>query len=180
MKPRIVYIHGNDTEYWSFGYARWLKKELEKKSFPTFFETFPDSILARAKYWLPFLKNYIKAGEKDVIVGWSSGAEAAMRYAEESKILGSVLVSPCYTDLNDEGEKQSGYYDKPWNWEAIKKNQKNIAIFYGNNDPYIPQSEFKFIADKLDAEVFKIKGSGHFTKYNKFSKLLAYIVKNYK
>jgi len=179
MKPRIIFIHGNGSTHWNFGFAGWLKTELEKLGFETFFETFPDSVIARSEYWLPFLKNHIKAGENDVLVGWSSGAVAAMRYAEQNKIKGSVLISPCYTDLNDDMEKQSGYYDKPWNWDAIKNNQEKIALFYGDNDPYIPQTEFKYITDKLNPEVFEVHDAGHFIKYKEFPLLLEYIRNNY-
>ena len=63
---------------------------------------------------------------------------------------GFVLISPCYTDLGDALEKQSGYFDKPWNWESIKSNQQKIALFYGDDDPYIPQDQFEFIASKFN------------------------------
>ena len=116
MKPRFVFVHGNQTTHWASAWAPWLKAELESLGFECVFETMPDSIIARSKYWLPFLKEHIKVGENDVIVGWSSGAVAAMRYAEAYKIHGSILVSPCYTDLGDAMEKQSGYYDAPWHW----------------------------------------------------------------
>lgn len=178
-KPRIIFVHGNQETHWSFAWAKWLKEELEKNDFPTFFETFPDSIIARAKYWLPFLKNHIKAGEEDVIIGWSSGAVAAMRYAEENKIKGSVLIGPCYTDLDNDLEKQSGYYEKPWNWEKIKNNQEKIALVYGDDDPFIPKEQFEFIASKLNPEVMKIHLGGHFSDQNTFPELLDYILKNY-
>jgi len=178
-KPRIVFIHGNDTLHWSFAWPKILKKELEKSGFPTFFETFPDSILARSKYWLSYLSDYVKAGEKDVIVGWSSGAVAALRYAESNKILGSVLVSCNYTDLGDSMEKQSGYYATPWNWEKIKSNQQKIALFYGDNDPFIPQSEFEFIANRISADTHIIPGGKHFIEYEQFPELLDYIRKSY-
>jgi len=129
---------------------------------------------------VPFLKDNIKVGENDVLVGWSSGAVAAMRYAEENTILGSVLIGPSYTDLGDEFERQSGYFDTPWNWESIKKNQKDIALFYGDDDPYIPQEQFEFIKDKLKPEAFKIGGGKHFIEYEKFPLLLRYIRNTYK
>jgi len=179
MKPRIIYIHGNDTSHWSFGWAGWLKGELEKSGFPTFFETFPYSVLARSKYWLPFIKEYIKAGKNDVIVGWSSGAVAAMRYAQNNEILGSVLIGPSYSDFGDELEKQSGYYDIPWDWEVIKNNQKNIALFYGDDDPFISQREFEFIGEKLNPQVYKIAGAKHFIEYKKFPELSEYLNKIY-
>ncbi len=105
MKPRIVYIHGNQTVHWSSSWSAWLQRELENAGYETFFETMPDSIMARSEYWLPFIKDHIKVGENDVIIGWSTGAVAAMRFAESNKLRGSVLISPCYTDLGDELEK---------------------------------------------------------------------------
>jgi predicted alpha/beta hydrolase family esterase len=177
MKPRIIFLHGNGATHWSFAWAAWLKKELENRGYETFFETFPDSVIARGKYWLPFLKDHIKAGENDILVGWSSGAVAAMRYAEENKILGSVLVGPCYTDLGDEIEKQSGYFDTPWDWQSIKNNQKHITLVYSDNDPFIPQEEFETIAHNLKPEVIKIPGAKHFIEQNTFPEVLDYIVK---
>lgn len=179
MKPRFVYIHGNGATHWSFAWAAWLKEQLEARGYETFFETMPDSVIARSDHWLPFLKDHVKVGENDIIVGWSSGAVAAMRYAEENKILGSILISPCYTDLNDELEKQSGYYDKPWQWDKIKSNQNKIALFWGDDDPYIPQSEFDFIAEQLTPERFKIAGGKHFIEHDTFPQLIEYVEKSY-
>jgi predicted alpha/beta hydrolase family esterase len=179
MKPRFVFVHGNQTTHWSFAWAAWLKTELEKLGFETFFETMPDSIIARAEYWLPFLKDHVSVGENDVIVGWSSGAVAAMRYAEENKIAGSVLISPCYTDLGDDLEKQSGYYDTPWQWEKIQSNQDKIALIWGDDDPYIPQNEFEFIAKQLDSTQINIAGGGHFIEQTDFPELLSYIKQTY-
>lgn len=179
MKPRFIFIHGNQTEHWSFAWTPWLKQELENLGLETVFETFPDPFKARSVYWLPNLKDVLEAGEHDVLIGWSSGAVAAMRYAEANKIKGSILIGPCYTDLGDALEKESGYYDTPWNWAAIKNNQEKIALFYGDDDPYIPQNEFEFIAEKLNPEVFKIAGGEHFIKRQEFPELVEYIKKSY-
>lgn len=179
MKPRFVYIHGNQTTHWSSAWAPWLKAELEGLGFGTFFETLPDSIIARSEYWLPFLGEHVQAGKNDVIIGWSSGAVAAMRYAESNKILGSVLVSPCYTDLGDDMERQSGYYDRPWQWDKIKSNQDKIALIWGSDDPYIPQSEFEFIAKQLNSAQIRIAGGKHFIDQDKFPELLQYIKQTY-
>ena len=179
MNPRIVYLHGNQSSHWSFGWSSWLKKELEKLGFRTFFETFPDSVIARSKYWLPFLKNYVKAGENDVIVGWSSGAVAAMRYAETNKLRGSVLISPYYDDLGDPLEKQSGYFNKTWKWKNIINNQSKIALIFGDDDPYIPQEQFSFIASKLSPTIIKVHKGKHFIECKTFPPLLDYLKVNY-
>ncbi len=177
MKPRVIFIHGNQTLHWAISWAPWLKRELEKVGYPTFFETFPDSIIARAKYWLPFLQDHIKVGENDILVGWSSGAVAAMRYAEANKILGSVLVAPSASDLGDDLEKQSDYFNEPWDWPAIKSNQKYIALVHSDKDPYIPQEQFELIAKELQPDVIKLPGQRHFIEQQTFPEVLDYLLK---
>jgi uncharacterized protein len=179
MKTRFVFVHGNMTSHWSSAWAVWLKAQLEQLGFATFFETMPDSIIARGEYWLPFLADHVKVGANDVIIGWSSGATAAMRYAENHKILGSVLVSPSYTDLDDELEKQSGYFDTPWQWDKIRANQGKIALIWGDDDPYIPQTEFEHIAQQLKPTKLRIAGGQHFVERETFPELLEYIKKTY-
>ena len=49
-KPRFIYIHGNGTIRWAHGWAVWLQAGLAGAGYDTFFETMPDSIIARAEY----------------------------------------------------------------------------------------------------------------------------------
>lgn len=159
---RIVYLHGNQATHWSFAWASSVQGELEALGFQTFFETFPDSIIARQQYWLPFLEDHVKAGSNDILLGWSSGAVAAMRYAEAHQILGSVLVSPSCTDMGDELERASGYFDRPWQWQAIRENQRAIHLITAADDPFIPQQEFETIANALKPEHLHLHNGGHF------------------
>ncbi|HEX8227041.1 MAG TPA: alpha/beta hydrolase [Candidatus Saccharimonadales bacterium] len=179
MKPRFIFIHGNGGATWQTPWTVWLKQKLDAKGHDTVFETMPDPELARSSFWLPHLQDVIKAGPQDVLIGWSSGAVAAMRYAETHKLLGSILISPSYTDLGEESEKISGYYDDPWQWGAIKSNQKKIALVFGDNDPYIPQSEFAYIAVHLGPEKLKLPGAAHFESRQDMPELLRYIESTY-
>jgi predicted alpha/beta hydrolase family esterase len=179
MKPRFVFVHGNQTSDWRTPWTVWLQQKLASRGYDTHFENMPDPQVARRDIWIPYLRDEVKVGPADVIIGWSSGAVAAMRYAEAHKILGSILISPCYTDLGDALEKQSGYYDDPWNWQAIKSNQKKIALVFGDDDPYIPQSEFAYIAVHLGPEKLKIPGAGHFEARQDMPELLRYIERTY-
>ncbi|MBA2727795.1 MAG: alpha/beta hydrolase [Parachlamydiaceae bacterium] len=157
-----ILIHGNGgckpTDNW-FPY---LKRELEKVGIKTEAPQFPDADLARASYWIPFLKDVLKADDKTIIVGHSSGAIAAMRFAEKNQILGSVLVGAYHTDLGIENEKLSGYFDTLWDWNAIKKNQKWIVQFAGVNDPWIPIDEARYIHAKLNTDYHESMDQGHF------------------
>jgi len=102
------------------------------------------------------------ADENTILIGYSSGAIAAMRYAEKNKIFGSVLVGTYYTDLGMEDEKESGYFDQPWNWQAIKENQQWIIIFASTDDPYINIEEPQYVHKQLNSEYHESTNEGHF------------------
>jgi len=67
-----------------------------------------------------------------------------------------VLIAAAYTDLDDETEKISGYFDTPWNWQKIQKNQHWILQFASVDDPYIPIQEARFIHQKLNTDYYEI------------------------
>jgi len=173
---KIIFIHGNGSMRWSFSWASWLKREVDKLGIEGVFETFPDSILARKEYWIPFLKEYLNANEETLLVGWSTGAVAAMRFAEKNKILGSILVAPCYTDLGLENEKISGWYEEPWKWDQIRMNQKFIGLIYSKNDELIPLEEFVHIKENLNPnQVKEFEDKNHFIKENKIPEIIDFI-----
>ncbi len=165
-KIKIILIHGNSGGTAGDNWFPYLKKELETLGLKVIAKTFPDNNLAREKYWLPFLKDELGADENTIIIGHSSGAVAAMRFAEKNKILGSVLVSANYTDLGDEKEKISGYFDRPWHWKAIKNNQKWIVQYASIDDPYIPVDQPRHIHTQLKSQYFEYNDQKHF--YPKF------------
>lgn len=122
----------------------------------------PDPCTARESIWIPFMHNEMKCDENTIIIGHSSGAEAAMRYAETYKVKGIILVSACHTDLGDENEKASGYYNRPWEWEKIKENTGFIVQFGSTDDPFIPWSEQDHVANMLNTDLKKFTDRGHF------------------
>jgi pimeloyl-ACP methyl ester carboxylesterase len=171
--PRVILIHGNGGctagDFW----LPWVERELSRDGLTVINRTFPDNVKARASYWLPFLDE-LGADEHTILVGHSSGALAAMRYAETHRLLGSVLVGVCHTDLGDTFERASGFYDVPWKWEKIRANQSWIAVFNSTDDPHIPIAEPRFVAARLRCSYFEFKDRGHFTD-NTFPEVPAFI-----
>jgi len=159
---KVILLHGNGgctpTDNW-FPYC---KAELEKIGLSVIARQFPDAYFARAEYWLSFLKEELKADKDTILIGHSSGALAAMRFAETNQLLGSVLVAAMHTDLSIETEALSGYYDKPWQWQAIKDNQQWIIQFASKDDPWIPIKEPRFVQEQLNAEYYEFIDQGHF------------------
>ncbi len=159
---KIILIHGNGGGVGDDIWKPWLKSELEKLGHEVLSPTFPDNVEAKASVWLPYLKNELKADENTILVGHSSGAVAAMRYAEENRIAGSVLVGGYHTDLDDEEETVSGYFDAPWQWQKIRDNQNFIAMLSSLDDPYIPIEEPRHVANELKCEYHEYVDKGHF------------------
>jgi len=159
---KVILIHGNGGSRATDNWLPYVKQELEKMGLLVIARDFPDNDLARASYWLPFLKHDLAADEQTVLIGHSSGALAAMRFAEMHKILGSVLVGAMHTDLGYEKEKLSGYYDKPWDWRSIKHNQRWIVQFASTDDPWIPIEEPRFIKEQLQTDYHEFSNQGHF------------------
>ncbi|XP_053783104.1 serine hydrolase RBBP9 isoform X1 [Desmodus rotundus] len=122
----------------------------------------PDPIIAREIIWLPFMETELHCDERTIIIGHSSGAIAAMRYAETHRVYAIVLVSAYTSDLGDENERASGYFSRPWQWEKIKANCAHIVQFGSTDDPFLPWKEQQEVADRLEAKLYRFTDRGHF------------------
>ena len=91
-----------------------LQKLNEIDGFSCDLRNMPDPVTARRSIWLPFMKNELGVDEDTIIIGHSSGACAAVRYAEENKVAGLVLVGAYTSDLGDSTEAASGYFADEW------------------------------------------------------------------
>jgi len=160
-KIKAIIIPGNGGDKPEDKWFPYVKTELDKLGIFTINNEFPDPKLARKEFWFPYLKE-LGADENTILIGHSSGAVAAMRFAENNKILGSVLVSSCDNDLGDENEKKSGYFDDPWDWETIKQNQNWIIQFASTDDPYISIDIARRIKDCLNSDYHEFTDRGHF------------------
>ena len=83
-------------------------------------------------------------------------------------------MSACVTDLGMESERISGYYNRPWQWEAMKSNVQFAAQFGSTDDPFIPWEEQQQVADGLATELLKFNDRGHFMN-TAFPELLSYV-----
>ncbi|HUW21393.1 MAG TPA: alpha/beta hydrolase [Candidatus Bathyarchaeia archaeon] len=158
---KAIIIPGNGTTYITDNWFQNVKRGLEKLGLDVIAENMPDPDLARKEYWLPFIKEKLST-EDSILIGHSSGAVAILRYLEENECKLAILVGVCYTDLGDEYEKKSGYFNQPWQWDKIKKNAEKIVIFASKDDPYIPISEPLLIKEKTNAEYHEYSDEGHF------------------
>ena len=86
-----------------------------------------------------------------------------MRYAETHRLLGSILVGVCHTDLGDSFEAASGYYEAEWQWQRIRDNQQWIAVYSSSDDPHIPDRGAAVRrVTQLKCSHFEFTDRGHF------------------
>ena len=167
MTTRVAIIPGNgcgdiEDANW-YGWAR--DKLNEIAGVHATLRDMPDPDKAREKYWIPFMRDSLKCGEDTVIIGHSSGAAAAMRYAERYKVKGIILVAAYVTDLGSCYEKKSGYFDRPWLWEKIKANTGFIVQFGSTDDRLVPFDEQTQVHEGLNSDFQKFTDKGHFMEF---------------
>ena len=174
MPTRVVILPGNGcTPIETCNWYNWLAVELRKDDIDCRCQTMPDPYVARRAQWLPFAKDELEADVDAVVVGHSSGAEAAMRLAEETKLAGIVLVSACVTDLGVENERASGYYpdfegegSNPWRFDLAKQNVAIRVQLASETDPFLPyETEQLKVRDGLDIKAkdfHSFPQGGHF------------------
>lgn len=187
MKPTVIICPGNGcTNIRNSNWYGYLYQELSRRDVNCVCENFPDPLHARRDRWIPFISSLVeqhaadKNSENVILVGHSSGAQAALRFAEDNPLRGAVLVSATYTDLGDAHERASGYYPQPggkgreseesnpYRFPDIVKNCKTIYQFHSDDDPFIPTSEAARIRDGLglDDDHFKLlPGRSHFFSF---------------
>ncbi len=159
---RVVFVPGNGGSTTQDNWFPSVKSDLENQGFEVIAAEFPDPELARESFWLPFLLDELKVDRNTILVGHSSGAIASMRLAENHQILGSVLVGAYYTDLGMSTEKLAGYFNRRWDWDSIRKNQKWITLFASQDDPWIPIEHPRYIREQLQCEYHEYTNQGHF------------------
>ena len=158
-------------------------------------ENFPDPLHARRDRWVPHIRSLAErhspGGEEEeedsdnsnvVLVGHSSGAQAALRYAELYPLKACVLVSATYSDLGDAHERASGYYPQPvpgsggteetnpYDFAKMRANCPAWHQFHSDDDPFIPVYEAEKIRDGLglsgDGGTFHLlPGRSHFFEF---------------
>jgi len=190
--PLVIICPGNGCS--NIRKSNWygrLYRELTQREIPCVCENFPDPLHARRDRWVPHIRSIAttttttttssknETNSNVVLVGHSSGAQAALRYSELYPLHACVLVSATYSDLGDAHERASGYYPQktnqngeetnPYKFDKMKENCKLWHQFHSDDDPFIPVHEAKAIQNGLglvDDDTFQLlPGRSHFFEY---------------
>ncbi len=177
--PHLFLIHGtygNPQENW----FPWLKAQAEKMGISVSAPRFPTPEGQNLSHWQEVFDRESQniPPENLILICHSIGAAFALRQAENSPaafralILAAPFVDPL--GLPDFDDLNVSFIAAPFNWAAIRQNADVIACFAGDNDPYVPQSFSKKVADHAGASLALIPQGGHLNKaagFTQFSDL---------
>jgi predicted alpha/beta hydrolase family esterase len=182
--PTVIICPGNGcSDIRDSNWYGYLYEQLKQREIPCICDDFPDPLHARRDRWIPFIRSMAEkhASSEDnvILVGHSSGAQAALRYAELYPVQACVLVSATYSDLGDAHERASRYYpqpgaggkeNNPYQFDLMKENCPIWHQFHSNDDPFIPLHEAEKIRDGLqltaDSGYHMLPGRSHFFKFD--------------
>ncbi len=174
-------IGGHAGMHWQ----QWLYDELMKRGYQVIMPTMPGAGHPDRKEWLLTVKNLIRdiPAKELIIVTHSLGAATAMDYLEQAKerVLGLVCVSPAVFDY---GAELNSYFlkEKDINFEKVNKNLEKAEVFYGDNDPYVPQEKLELAAKSFNAKPQIVPNGGHLNAmagFTEFPELLKTITDNF-
>lgn len=166
-------IMGRAGENWS----GWLADKLSEKGFNVAMPNLSKPNHPNRTEWLHEITNEMrKLGDDTIIVAHSLGVTSALDFLEQhsGKIKGLVSVAGF---ADDYGLELNSYFmrEKEIDFESVKNSVESLAVLYGDNDPYVPQSSLQNLAIELGAQSVVITGGGHLNEaagYNTFPKLL--------
>lgn len=141
------------TDYWYV----WLQKKLHKLGLQVVIQD------------LTYLNGQPPEVNKDsIVIGHSAGGVAGLRYVEKNIVFGLVIISVSHTPLGSIDRLHSGYYNKPWSWDAINKHTNWIVQFASQDDTLVNIEEPRFIHTQLNSEYHEYIDRGHFgSEYRK-------------
>jgi hypothetical protein len=168
----IILIHGaygNPDENW-FPY---IKTELEKIGHKVLIPKFPTPENQSLESWLEVFKDYEQyLNENSIIIGHSIGPAFTLHILEKlsAKIKAAFFVAGFVGMINNPkfDEINKTITENNFDFEKIKSNCKRFHIINSFNDPHIPIQKGIYLSRKLETELIRIEGAGHFNEKDGF------------
>jgi uncharacterized protein len=160
-------IHSNAGDNW----MRWLKNNLES-SIKVLMPQLPDPQQPKRQAWLDRVIEELQNENltKTIIVGHSLGVVSALDFIQlqSEKVRALVSASGFHADY---GHPLNSDFisERAINMLKVKNNLEEAHVFYGSDDPYVPQGVLLSLAEALEVTPVVIENGGHLNKSAGFS-----------
>lgn len=170
---RVVIIHGTEGSPDS-NWFPWLANELRMWGIEVLTPQMPTPAGQSLQSWMDAFKEQVgTVGPATILIGHSLGATFILRILEliDKPVFASIFVAgftgtlgiPKYDQLN------RSFIDKPFNWEQISRSMGRPFCFLGEDDPYVPLSLGRKLANQLKVDPIVLKAAGHINAESGFS-----------
>ena len=184
MKKAVI-IHGTDgspEQIWN----PWLKAQLEKQGYEVWCPLMPNNHTPNRQVYNDFLLNTNWDFTDNLVVGHSSGAVSVLNLLLDERsphINTAVLVGARSqmdgTDLSREQFKDV-FPPDGFDFELIKSKVDRMVFLHGDNDPYCPLDQAKWLAEQTESKIIIIPGGGHLGRqFMEFPQLIEAINENH-
>ncbi|MHB8388901.1 MAG: RBBP9/YdeN family alpha/beta hydrolase [Acidobacteriaceae bacterium] len=167
MNPKycVMIIHGtggSPDENW----FPWLTEEVRKLGHNVVTPAFQTPEGQNLTTWQAEFNAKIGALKANmVLVGHSLGAGFILNLIEGASepVTGTFLVSGFLGKLGLErfDPPNESFVCRDFQWERIRQNAGEVHVYNSDNDPYVPLSKGKELAEKLGVELTIVHGGGH-------------------
>jgi predicted alpha/beta hydrolase family esterase len=173
----ILILHGVQSKAGAH-WMQWLHDELISLKHTVLMPQLPHADHPGRQEWFDTIKDLLKDVDASqlVIVGHSLGVPAALDFIEQapSKIKALISVSG-FSD--NYGSEYNDFYmqEKTIDFAKVKSHLEQSFVFYGDDDPYVPQQSLQMLANDLGVQPTILHSGGHInseTGYTTFPKLL--------
>ena len=177
MKQAIIFhgTHGSPSGNW----FPWLKNYLEENGWQAHTPALPTPTNQSLDNWKKSLAEQVpNYAHTDLVIGHSCGGSFALKLLQHDLIKPKqTILAGCVIDTlgNEFDALNKSFIEDPFNWQKIGEACKNIVVFHGDNDPYVPTTQAQIISTELNAPLHMIANGGHLnaeTGYLEFPELL--------
>lgn len=142
----------------------WLGDQLVKRGWRVIMPQLPEANHPDRREWLKTVSAAVSGvGLSElVVVGHSLGVPTALDFIERAKepVKGLVSVAGFAQDY---GAALNSYFmrEREIDFAGVNGSLQRAVVFYGDDDPYVPQSVLLSLAENLGVEPQVFSGGGH-------------------
>lgn len=159
-------------------WEQWLHDELTAQGHTVLMPNLPAAEHPNRATWLSTVQTVVKNVPTNelVLVGHSLGVVTALDFIEHSPTDVKALVAVAGFG-RDYGLELNSYFmrERTIDFTKVRQRVEKSFVFYGDNDPYVPQEVLADLAAKLDVAPIVIHNGGHLNTdagYTSFPELL--------
>jgi len=165
---RAVILHGTDGAP-DHNWFPWLKAKLEAEGYKVWVPLLPGNHTPNRQVYNDFLFAENWDFTDNIVVGHSSGAVSVLNLLMDQrcpKVKLAVMVGAWAGGIPSGYEEGNTQFDNlfppnGFDFELIKSKAGKLAFLHGDDDPYCPLDQAKYLAKKLDAPLTVVPGGHH-------------------